>query len=201
MKKTLCLALILVLGGCGTNKNSYEFSQELDRQVGQIAALRVQYQQRMNDSSFDLIRNRVALSGNYPHLGTPCLGAATDTYPTEAEKAALKHFTTERNAFLTQLAALAKPTQNAPERMARFMERLDKANFEAAAEISVKLDALSQGSITYCEYARAVRAVNGEAHRETAGARNALDEETALDWHLRMGFPPSKMIYAAVGPQ
>ena len=195
MKKTLGLALVLALCGCGANTNHSQFAQEIDQQVDQISALRVQYQQQITNPSFDVIRERISLSGSYPKLGTPCTGAATDTYPTEAEKAAIRRWADARSAFIAQLAVLAKPTPNASERVARFMEQLDKANFEAAAEISVKLDALSQGNLTYCQFAQTANAVNRQAHKQTGGYRNTIDEEILLNYKLRMGFPAASLVY------
>jgi hypothetical protein len=195
MKKTLGLAIVLALCGCGETKNQYQFSQELDRQVQQIAELRSQYARQMSDSSFDLIRDRISLSGSYPRLGSPCAGAATETYPTEAEKAALRRWAAARSAFIAKLAVLAAPPPDATVRMARFMTEFDKANFEKAGEISAKIDELSQGGLTYCQFARAANAINRQAHRENAGYRNAIDEEIILDWKLKYGMPPVKMVY------
>lgn len=195
MKKTLGLALMLALCGCGETKNQYQFSQELDRQVQQIADLRGQYAQQMSDKSYDLIRDRIALSGSYPRLGSPCSGAATDTYPSEAEKAAIRRWAATRSGFIAKLAVLAAPPKDATERTARFMTQFDKSNFEMAAEISTKIDDLARGGMTYCQFAQAANQINRQAHRQSAGYRNALDEEIILDWKNKYGMPPVKMVY------
>jgi hypothetical protein len=199
MKKTLGLAVLFALCGCASNPTSYQFGQEVDHQVAQIATLRAQYQQQINDHSFDPIRDRIALSGTYLTHGSPCTGQATETYPTEAEKAAIKHWSAQRNAFLTQLAVLAKPTPSAPERMARFMERYDQANFEAAGKITAKIDELSQGGLTYCQFARSVRTINGEAYKAGRGARATIDEEYLIDWKRRTGIIPTSLVYTQAG--
>jgi hypothetical protein len=187
MKKTLSLVLALGLSACGANKTDYAFKVEIDQQVRQIAALRTQYQQQVQDPSLDLVRDRIALSGSYPRLGSPCRGRADDTYPTDAEKAALKRWSAARGAFVTQLAVLAKPPPDATERMARFMTQFDSTNFEAAAQISAKLDQLSDGGLTWCQFAQAANAVNRDAHHMTAGYRNTIDEELLIDAKRRAG--------------
>lgn len=195
MKKTLCLAMVLALCGCAENKNQYKFAEELDQQVQQISDLRGQYAQQMSDHSYDLIRDRISLTGSYPRLGSPCSGAATETYPTEAEKAAIKRWAAARSAFITKLSALAAPPPNATERMARFMTQFDKSNFEMAGQISLKLDELSQGGMTYCQFAQAANRINRDAHRQGAGYKNAIDEELILDWKNKNGMPPVKIVY------
>jgi len=187
MKKAVSLVLALGLSACGANKTDYAFHAEIDRQVEQIALLRAQYRQQTEDPALDPIRDKIALSGSYPRLGSPCLGRADDTYPTESEKTALKRWSAARGAFIAQLAVLAKPPPDATERMARFMAQFDSVNFEAEAEISAKLDQLSEGGMTYCQFAQAAKSINREARRTASGYRNTIHEELILDAKRRGG--------------
>ena len=185
MKKTFGLVLVLCLSACADNKTEYAFDREIDQQVQQISDLRAQYRQRTQDPALDLIRAKVVLTESYLKHGSACAAGAEQSYPTSAERAAIQRWALARGEFIAQLAVLAKPPADASERMARFMTELDQANFAAAAQISEKLNDLSEGRITYCQFAQDSRAINREVHRLTGGYRNTIDEELLLDAKIR----------------
>lgn len=196
MKKTLGLMLVLGLSACA-NKTDYAFDREIDQQVQQIGVLRDHYRQQTQDSSLDPIRTKVLVSESYLKHSSPCMAGTDEAYPTAAEKAAIRRWATARGEFIAQLAVLAKPPADATERMARFMTQLDQAKLTAAAQISEKLNDLSEGRITYCQFAQASKAINLEAHHQTGGYRNTIDEELILDARLRNGVASGSFSYEA----
>jgi hypothetical protein len=183
MKKNVGLMLaVLALSGCEATYPKAEFSKELGRRNQEIAALRHQYQQEIQDRSLDPIREKVTLSESYLRQTSPCVGRIDDSYPTPGEQAALRQWMSERSDFLTQLASLTTPVPSENERYTRIMTRYDANKFSYAAQITQKLDELAEGHLTYCQFAKASQRINLAAHRNALAFRNELSTEDTLDF-------------------
>jgi Tfp pilus assembly protein PilP len=196
MKKTLGLVFTLALAGCGTNHDA-DFHQALDQRVDEITDLRQHYRQATLDPSFDAIRDKVVLSESYRKVGPICSGSIDNSYPTPAEQAALRRWVAQRSDFLVKLAALTKPVKYESDRFTRMGERFDRLKFEEAAKVTAKLTDLSQGRLTYCEFANASREINREAHKTADAFISQIKEEKVLDLKRREGYTPVDEVWTS----
>ena len=195
MKKVLALGLAVALAGCADLNHDYAFRQENDHRVDDITALRQTYRQQQLDHSYDVIRAKLTLSEEYDKHGSPCGGRISNATPSPEEQAALRRWTAQRAEFLVQLTALAQPVPDMPDRLKSMSENFDRMKFEEEAKVTMKLDDLSQGRITYCQFAEANKAINVEANKIAQGFRNQLREEALLDANRRLGYPPVTLVY------
>lgn len=195
MKKILGLGLVLALAGCADLNHQNAFRQENDRRTDEIAALRQAYKQQQMDHSYDVIRAKLTLSESYYKRRSPCTGAISNATPTADEQVALRRFAAQRTEFLTKLEAMAKPVADMPDRLKSLSENFDRMKFEEEAKITAKLDDLSQGRITYCQFAEANKEIDWEANKIAERFRNQLREEGDLDFNRRFGYPSVTLVY------
>ncbi len=195
MKKILALGFAVALAGCADLNHDHAYRQENDQRVDQITALRQTYRQQQLDHAYDVIRAKLTLSEEFDKHGTPCGGRISNSAPTADEQVALRRWIAQRGEFLTKLETLAKPVTYMPPRVKNLAENFDRMKFEEEAKITAKLDDLSQGRITYCQFAEANKAIDLEANKIAQGFRNQLSEERDLMFKDRFGFPSVSLVY------
>lgn len=144
--------------------------------TAQFAAVTAQCQTDYQTPELDPIRRKVELHRDSFDAAPPFEIAANDTFPTDAERAAIAKWATLRDTCIKRTDTVSEIPPSATPLQVAFLQKDRSFNKEAGARISDLIVSLYQQKLTYGEFAKK----RYEITRDAAAAERQFRESTLI---------------------